>query len=45
MQGDLAIHPDLLPLQDVSVVPNCEMNLLSVAHMCETWDASVIFGF
>ena len=42
MQGDLAIHPDLLPLQDVSVVPNCEMNLLSVAHMCETWDASVV---
>ena len=42
IQGDLTIHPDLLPLQDVSVVPNCEMNLLSVAHMCETWDASVI---
>ena len=42
MQGDLAIHPDLPPLQDVSVVPNCEMNLLSVAHMCETWDASVV---
>ena len=42
MQGDLAIHPDLLPLQDISVVPNCEMNLLSVAHMCETWDASVV---
>ena len=42
MQGDLAIHPDLPPLQDVSVVPNCEMNLLSVAHMCETWDTSVV---
>ena len=42
MQGDLAIHPDLPPLQDVSVVPNCEMNLLFVAHMCETWDASVV---
>ena len=25
-----------------SVVSNCEMNLLSVAHMCETWDASVV---
>ena len=36
MQGDLAIHPDLLSLQDVFVVPNCEMNLLSVAHMYET---------
>ena len=44
MQGDLAIHPDLLPLQDISVVPNCEMNLLSVAHMCETWDASVVLN-
>ena len=42
MQGDLAIHPDLPPLQDVSVVPNCEMNLLFVAHMCETWNASVV---
>ena len=45
MQGDLAIHPDLLPLQDVFVVPNCEMNLLSVAHMCETWDASAVLNF
>ena len=44
MQGDLTIHPDLLPLQDVSVVPNCEMNLLSVAHMCETWDAFVVLN-
>ena len=42
MQGDLAIHLDLPPLQDISIVPNCEMNLLSVAHMCETWDASVV---
>ena len=33
MQGDLEIHPNLPPLQDVSVVPKCEMNLLSVAHM------------
>ena len=42
MQEDLAIHLDLSPLQDISVVPNCEMNLLSVAHMCETWDTSVV---
>ena len=41
-QGDLAIHPNLLPLQDISVVLNCEMNLFSVAHMCETWDTSVV---
>ena len=44
MQGDLAIHPDLPPLQDVSIVKNCEMNLLSVAHMCETWDASIVLN-
>ena len=42
MQGDLAIHSDLPPLQDVSVVPNCEMNLLSMAYMCKTWDAFVV---
>ena len=45
MQDDLTIHPDLPPLQDISVVPNCEMNLLSVAHMCETWNAFVVLNF
>ena len=42
MQGNLAIHSDLPLLQNISVVPNCEMNLLSMAHMCETWDTSVV---
>ena len=45
IQGDLAIHPNLPPLQDIFVVFNCEMNLLSMAHMWETWDASVVLDF
>ena len=30
-------------LENISVVPDCTVNLLSVSQMCETWNTSIIF--
>ena len=43
LQGDLNLAKDMKLLENISVVPDCTLNLLSVSQMCETWNASIIF--
>ena len=43
LQGDLRVLKKLPPLKDVSVVPNSEVDLLSVSQMCKTWNSLIIF--
>ena len=43
LQGDLNLAKDMKLLENISVVPDCTLNLLSVSQMCETWNALIIF--
>ena len=41
---DLELEKSLPPIENVSVAPECSMNLLSISQMCKLWNASVIFN-
>ena len=44
LQGILNLAKDMKLLENISVMPDCTLNLLSVSQMCETWNALIIFN-
>ena len=44
LQGDLNLAKDMKLLENISVVSDYTLNLLSVSQMCETWNTSIIFN-
>ena len=40
----VGLAKDMKLLENISIVPNCTLNLLSVSQMCETWNTSIIFN-
>ena len=44
LQSDLNLAKNIKLLENISIVPDCTLNLLSVSQMCETWNALIIFN-
>ena len=40
---NLELKKSLPPIENVSIAPECFMNLLSISQMCKLWNVSVIF--